>query len=100
MLVIETTRRSRRIIREVARLPVATRIGLAVMVAAAALDVAIHLLAAPHGAHGSFSMEHAAHMLGIAGMVLVLAGVVTHGARRQLRPRVDINGGLDRNAHR
>ena len=100
MLVIEARRRTQRIIREVVRLPLATRIGLAVMVVAGALDVAFHLLAAPHGAHGSWGVEHTAHVLGIAGMVFVLAGVVTHGARREFRPRADINGGLDRNAHR
>ena len=100
MLVIDARRRTQRIIREVARLPLATRIGLGVMVVAATLDIAFHLLAAPHGAHGSWGVEHTAHVLGIAGTVLVLAGLVTHGARRQFRPRADISGGLDCNAHR
>jgi hypothetical protein len=33
-------------------------------------------------------------------MVLVLAGVVIHGARRQLRRAAAKPGGLDPNAHR
>ena len=45
-------------------------------------------------------MTISAHVLGIAGMALVLVGVVIHGARRQVRQRAVANGGLDTNAHR
>lgn len=78
--------------------PVAV-VGLVVMVAAGALDVVLHLGGAGHAEHRLVS-EHLAHGLGFTGMVLVLAGVAIHGARRQLRQRATRTGGFDRNAHR
>ncbi len=71
------------------------------MVVDGVLDVAVHLMTDVHaGHHGHFGPEHLAHLLGIAGMFLVLAGVVIDGARRQLRQRAARNGGFDSHAHR
>lgn len=83
------------------RIPLATRLGLALTVSAGALDVAVHLMtdAHVHPDEGP-SLEHLAHLLGIAGMFVVLAGVVISGARRQFRQRAARNGGFDRNATR
>lgn len=100
MLAIETTIRLRD---EVRSLPTASRVGLAVTFVAGLMDVAVHLLGSDGGAHQhSFAAEHAAHLLGIVGMVLVLSGVVIYGARRHLRRRhaAPITGGLETNAPR
>ncbi len=76
-------------------------IGLLLMAAGGVLDVILHLGPLSQHGHEPFGTQHVAHLAGIAGMVLVLAGVVTRGARRQLRQRVaHSNGGFDRNAHR
>ena len=82
------------------RLPPLILIGLLVMATGGVLDVVIHLGPAGHGSHSSLATEHLAHMVGVAGMSLVLAGLVLHGARRHRRPRADRHGGLDTNAHR
>ena len=97
MLMIES---GKRFVREAGALPALSRIGLLLMVAAGALDVVVHLTAGAHGGHHGLGVEHAAHLLGVVGMVLVLAGVVTYGARRQLRLAAAKPGGLDPNAHR
>ena len=81
-------------------LPVVSRIGLLLMVAAGASDVVVHLAAGEHAGHHEFGPEHAAHLAGVVGMVLVLAGVAVNGARRQLRRAAAKRGGLDPNAHR
>jgi hypothetical protein len=82
------------------RLPLLMLIGLAVMAAGGALDVILHLGPSSEHVHAGFGSEHVAHVIGIAGMVLVLAGVVSHGARRQHRQRADSHGGYESNAHR
>jgi len=100
MLTIETTKRA---LAELWALPIASRIGLAVTLVAGVMDTVVHLLGSGgHAMHHGPLPEHAAHVLGIVGMVLVLAGVVFHGARRQLsrRAAAAINGGLDPNAPR
>jgi hypothetical protein len=97
MLTLETPRR---LFQEVRDLPAVSRAGLLLMVAAGAFDVIVHLTAGDHASHHGFGLEHAAHLLGVVGMVLVLAGVVIHGARRQLRRVAAKPGGLDPNAHR
>ena len=97
MLTIETLRR---LGREVRDLPTMTRIGLLLMAAAGAFDAIVHLASGDHAAHHAFGPEHAAHLLGVVGMVLVLAGVVIHGARRQLRRAAAKPGGPDPNAYR
>ena len=86
---------------EPGRIPPASKLGLALMVFAGVLDVAVHLMTDVHAHHHeAFGLEHLAHLLGIAGMLLVLAGVVVNGARRQFRQRAARNGGLDSHAHR
>jgi peptidoglycan/LPS O-acetylase OafA/YrhL len=90
MLAIESLRRRSR---DLWGLPVLIRIGLAVMVVAGVADVVVHQV------HGHGPIEHAAHLLGLVGMVLILAGVVTTGARRELSRRSGSSGGT-RNAHR
>jgi hypothetical protein len=100
MLSIETVKPA---LTELGALPVGSRIGLAVMLVAGVMDTVVHLLGnGGHAAHHGLFPEHAAHVMGIVGMVLVLAGVVINGARRQLSRRAPaaINGGLDRNAPR
>ena len=97
MLTIEN---GKRLVLEAAALPALTRVGLLLMVAAGAFDVVVHLAAGEHAGHHGFGPGHAAHLLGVVGMVLVLAGVVTFGARRQLRRAAAKPGGLDSNAHR
>ena len=97
MLTIESMKP---LVREVGALPVLSRLGLLVMFAAGAFDVLVHLTAGEHAGHHGFGLEHAAHLLGVVGMVLVLTGVVIDGARRQLRRAAAKPGGLDSNAHR
>lgn len=97
MLTIET---GRRLVLEAASFPAVSRIGLLLLVAAGAFDVVVHLTAGEHAGHHGFGLEHVAHLLGVVGMVFVLTGVVTYGARRQLRRAAAKRGGLDPNAHR
>jgi hypothetical protein len=97
MLAIEN---GKRLVLEAGALPAVSRVGLLVMVAAGALDVVVHLTGVEHAGHHGFGVEHAAHLSGVVGMVLVLAGVVAYGARRQLRRVAAKPGGLDPNAHR
>jgi hypothetical protein len=101
MLTIEAVRR---LVADLWALPVLSRIGLLVMIVAGALDAAVHLSMGDHAGHAAnhgFGLEHFAHALGIVGMVLVLAGVVAYGIRRQVRRHGAANsGGLDVNAYR
>lgn len=89
-----------RLAAELRELPAVSRSGLVLMVAAAAMDVIVHATAGEHAGHHGFGPEHWAHLLGVVGMVLVLAGVVTYGACRQLRRAAAKPGGLDPNAPR
>lgn len=97
MLTIDTLAR---VVADMRELPAVSRSGLVLMVAAAAIDVIVHATAGEHAGHHGFGPEHAAHLLGVVGMVLVLAGVVTYGARRQLRQRAARNGGFESHANR
>ena len=100
MLTIETA--SRRVA-EVRDLPPVSRAGLLLIVAAGIADVIVHLAAGDHAEHHGFSPEDAAHLLGVVGMVLVLAGVVTYGARLHFSRRsggAAKHGGPDTHAHR
>ena len=74
--------------------------GLVVMAIGGLLDVVIHVALTPHAHDADLGSEHLAHLVGIAGMSLVLAGLVLHGARRHRRPRAARSGGLDSHAHR
>ena len=93
MLVIQALRVLR-------RLPILMLAGLLVMLVGGLLDVVIHVAPLAHDHESGPVSEHVAHVVGIAGMSFVLAGLVLHGARRQRRPRAAHHGGLDRNAHR
>ena len=97
MLMIDM---GKRLVLEAAVLTALSRVGMLLMVAAGAFDVVVHLTGGEHAGHHGFGAEHAAHLLGVVGMVLVLAGVVTYGARRQLRRVAAKPGGFDPNAHR
>jgi hypothetical protein len=90
----------KRLVLETGAFPALSRVGLLLMVAAGVFDVVVHLSAGEHIGHDGFGLEHAAHLLGVVGMALVLAGVVAYGARRQLRRAAAKPGGLDPNAHR
>lgn len=93
MFAIEAARR-------LSRLPLVMLLGLALMAMGGVLDVVIHVGLAGQHEHAGFATEHAAHVVGIAGMAFVLAGVVTHGVRHHRRHRAATHGGLDSNAHR
>lgn len=57
-------------------LPIVARAGLAVMWAGLILDVALHALSA------AVAPEHLAHAVVLAGMVLVIGGVIADGMGR------------------
>jgi hypothetical protein len=79
MLAIES------VVRDIRPLPALTRVGLAVLVLGGLADLAAHIaVTAPetgHG-HGFTPAEVEAHLVVLAGMVLVLIGVVVDGVRR------------------
>lgn len=81
-------------------MPRLMKVGLLLMGLAGVVDVVVHVAAGAHAAHGGFAIEHGAHLLAIAAMALVVAGVVIHGARRQLRQRAVAHGGQNSNATR
>lgn len=66
------------------RPPLLALAGLAIAVAGLGLDTFVHLSAAGvHHHEAGFSVpEHGAHLAGLIGMVLALAGIVINGARR------------------
>lgn len=99
MLTIEN------LLRHVRRIPALLLIGVALMAVGGAADVVAHLVvpADAHYAHrvmGGDPTGHVAHLIGLAGMVLVLAGVVMHGVRSTRRRPAASNGGSDSDAHR
>lgn len=76
------------------RPPFVSLLGLTIAVVGVALDVAVHLSLPADGhehVHAGFTVsEHAAHLVVMVGMVLILAGVVVDGARRQFMNRVSL----------
>jgi hypothetical protein len=90
------------VIERIRELPLAMILGLALMAVGGVLEVVIHLGPVDHHAHEALVSAHGAHVVGIAGMALVLAAVVMHGARHQTRRRraATTQGGPDSNAHR
>jgi hypothetical protein len=93
MLAIEFARKAR-------QLPLVILIGLVLMAAGGIGDVVIHLGSTSHHGQEGFGGEHVAHLIGIAGMVFVLAGVVAYGIRSHRRSGAATHGGLDHDAHR
>ena len=57
-------------------LPIAARVGLAVMWSGMILDVTLHAMSA------AVAPEHLAHAVVLAGMVLVICGVIVDGVWR------------------
>ncbi|MGH2379657.1 MAG: hypothetical protein ACRDG7_00320 [Candidatus Limnocylindria bacterium] len=80
-------------------LPALTRVGLLLLLLAGAIDVVVHVAAGEHAGHPGIA--HSAHLVAIVGMVLVLAGIVVHGARLHVtRRRRAAHTGGTRDAHR
>jgi hypothetical protein len=69
------------------RPPIISLFGLAVGAAGLALDTVVHLTAAPVHHDAGFSPSEHAHLVVLIGMVLVLAGIVIDGVRRNHEPR-------------
>lgn len=70
------------------RPPLLSLVGVAIAFAGLSLDVLVHLTATVHEHEHAvgFSLgEHGAHLVGLIGMVIALAGVVLSGLRRQPR---------------
>ena len=81
--------------------PAITKVGAAVIVIGLALDLVVHTLVPDlHDAVvAGFSVgEHAAHLVVLIGMVLVLGGIVGDGVR--ISRRLDRQEGSPRNAIR
>jgi hypothetical protein len=56
------------------------------MAVGGAMDIVVHLGPQHDDGHAAFHLEeHLAHLVGVAGMVLVWTGVVLTGVRRQVR---------------
>lgn len=86
MLAIQMVLRA--LCRDVGRLPILTRAGLALALVTFAADVLIHLSPAPIHHHGGFRPEeHLAHLAGLVAMAIALLGVVIDGARKQRSQR-------------
>lgn len=82
MLVIET---ARNIAGEFSRLPALSRIGVGMAVVGLGLDVVLNLSPTAHAHAGhvmAMPMHHEGHLLALAAMVVVLAGVVIDALRR------------------
>jgi hypothetical protein len=70
-----------------ARPPVLALVGVAIALIGLGLDTVVHLAAVEHAHHevGFSLQEHGAHLVGLIGMVVALAGVVISGVRRNGR---------------
>ena len=99
MLVIQAVRR---LAADTKELPSLTVVGFGVMALAGVMEVLLYLAAGSQAAHihGGFAPERGAHLLGITGMVLTLAGVIADARRRPTRRSSAKTGGLDPHAHR
>jgi len=99
MLVIQAVRR---LAADAKELPSLTVVGFGVMALAGVMEVLLYLAAgsATGHVHGGFAPERGAHLLGITGMVITLAGVVIEAARLSTRRSSATTGGLVPHAHR
>ena len=84
MLVIQAGQRLARDVREIPSLSV---VGFGVIALAGLMEVLLYLAASEMAGHihDGFAPEKGAHLLGIIGMVLTLAGVIHESARRPTR---------------
>src|SRR4051794_22340019 len=72
------------VIDEASRLPLVSRLGGVVIVTGIVLDTIVHVFLEHDGEAtiAGFSVpEHAAHLVVLVGMILVIDGVMTYGAR-------------------
>ena len=70
------------------RPPLLALLGIAIAMAGLGLDAAVHLTATAHHHDTGFSItEHGAHLVGLTGMVVALAGIVIDGVRSGRRHR-------------
>ena len=99
MLVIQA---AKRLAADAKELPSLTVVGFGVMALAGVMEVLLYLAAGTQSGHvhGGFAPERGAHLLGITGMVLTLAGIVNEAARRPTRRSSATSGGLETHAHR
>lgn len=99
MLVIQA---GNRLARDARELPSVTVVGFGVLALAGVMEVLLYLAAGdPAGhLHGGFAPERGAHLLGIIGMVLALAGVLNDAVRHPTRRSSAKTGGLNPHAHR
>jgi hypothetical protein len=100
MLVIQAG--LRRLARDLGELPSLAIVGIGVMALAATLGMLLYLAAGtlPGHLHSGFAPERGAHLIGVIGMVLTLAGVLIERARRPIRRSSAKTGGLETHAHR
>ena len=99
MLLIQA---GNRLARDARDLPSVTVVGFGVLGLAAVMEVLLYLAAGNPGGHehGGFAPEHEAHLLGIIGMVVTLAGVIHDAVRHPTRRSSAKTGGLQPHAHR
>jgi len=99
MLLIQA---GNRLARDARELPSVTVVGFGVIGVAGVMEVLLYLAAGHPGGHqhGGFAPEQGAHLLGIIGMVLTLAGVFDDAVRHPTRRPSAMTGGLKPNAHR
>lgn len=76
MLTIEHARRA------IAAVPHLALVGLGLLAAGVAADVAVHVTASAEHAHGFSPAEVASHLIVFVGMVVILLGVVADGVRQ------------------
>lgn len=84
----QSARALRYLAAQVNRLPRLVRAGLAVFIAGIAIDLLLLVLGSGHHPSQHARSPHIGHLVAMAGMTAILAGVVIDGARLQLRPRV------------
>src|SRR6186997_2349982 len=99
MLLIQA---GNRLARDARELPSVTVVGFGVIGLAGVMEALLYLAAGDPGGHqhGSFAPEQGAHLLGIIGMVLTLAGVINDAVRHPTRRSSAMTGGPKPNAHR
>lgn len=80
-------------------MPRAIAIGAVLMAVAGVVDVIVHVVTADEH-HHAVALVHGAHLLGFAGMVLVLVGVAAFGIRRSTGRHAGPSEEAPHDAHR